>query len=431
MSEGQSYWKADLDRREAAVISTRGLGGSGPTVVRNHRIILGVLACLFIFQILKIASNLPADLRGAGNYSPFYRTAVMLKAGERASLYDPTLQREWAARVLPNDPGSRGDYLYFYHLPYQALFLLPFGFFSYRVSLVVWMLVGVGAMLWSGYVVRADFPELRRFSGVPVVLFFLAFWAVAEALPEGQDTLFLFALLVFSFHEFIHKRDYSSGALLGLGLFKFQYTIPMAVILLCRRRPKFVAGAAATGIAVLLVSWAVVGTAGMREFVYVLMHHNLLPQANPESGWPNIRGLVEAFTRSYSPIVTAIVSIALIAWCALGKARESADEFSIALTAGVLVSYHMHEYDLVLLLLPTLVLLERAIRERRWVLAFFPLLLFFAPLEPVLRRLELWYLYAIPALAMIYFLRGPATAAPMQPLGVQSTIGWTKPTTQA
>lgn len=89
------------------------------------------------------------------------------------------------------------------------------------------------------------------------------------------------------------------------------------------------------GVAVLLLSWAVVGTSGMREFIYVLLHHNTLPMANPESGWPNLRGLVEAITHSYSPVITVIASIALIAWCALGKPRDSAEEFSIALTAGV------------------------------------------------------------------------------------------------
>lgn len=404
MNQAQSYWEGELNSREANVARNRA-GPSGPAAVRNHRIVLAALACLFVFQALKIASNLPADLRGFGNYSPFYRTGVMLDAGLRHNLYDPALQRDWAGRVLPNDPKTRGDYLYFYHLPYQVLFLLPFGFFSYRVSLVLWMLAGVGATIWCAYRVSPDFPDLRRFSGVPLALVFLAFWPVAETLPEGQDTLFLFAILAFSFREFVRRRDHSAGAILSLGLFKFQYTIPMVVILLFRKRPKFVAGAAVMGLVVLVASWAVVGTSGMRQFVYVLLHHNMLPLANPESGWPNIRGLVEAFTRAYSPVVTVIVSVALIAWCAFGKIRESAEEFSIALTAGVLVSYHMHEYDLVLLLLPAVVLLERAIRERSWALAFFPLLLFFAPVEPVLKRLDLWYLYAIPAIAMIYLLR--------------------------
>ena len=403
MNQAQSYWEDELNRREAE--ATRGrIVVPGPAEARNHRIILLALAGLFLFQALKLASNLPADLRGAGNYSPFYRTGVMLRAGERHNLYDPALQRDWAARVLSNDPKLRGDYLYFYHLPYQALFLLPFGFFSYRVSLILWMIAGVVATTWCAHVLRSDFPELRRFSGVPLVVIFLAFWAVAETLPEGQDTLFLFALLAFSFHEFVHHRDFSSGALLGLGLFKFQYTIPIAATLLFRRRPKFVVGAATTGVLALLLSWAVVGTFGMQQFAYVLLHHNTLPLANPESGWPNLRGLVEAFTHSYSPVATVILSIAAMAWCAFGKPRGSAEEFSIAVTAGVLVSYHMHEYDLVLLLLPAIVLLEDAIRERSWLLAFFPLLLFFAPLEPVLRRLDLWYLYALPALGMLFLL---------------------------
>lgn len=79
----------------------------------------------------------------------------------------------------------------------------------------------------------------------------------------------------------------------------------------------------------------------------------------------------------------------------------------------------MHEYDLVLLLLPTIVLLERAIRERSWLLALFPLLLFFAPLEPLLRRLELWYVYAIPAIAMIYLFRPRTSSTSIAPAEVQ------------
>jgi len=285
LNQAHPYWEDELNRREAE--ATRGrVVAPRPAALRNHRIIFLVLACLFIFQALKLASNLPADLLGSGNYSPFYRIAVMLRAGERHNLYHPAHQRDWAARVLPNDPKVRGDYLYFYHLPYQALFVLPFGFFSYRVSLVLWMIAGVVAMIWCAYALRWDFPALRKFSGVPVALIFLAFWPVAETLPEGQDTLFLVALLAFSFHEFVHHRDYSSGALLGLGLFKFQYTIPIAAILLFRRRPKFVLGAAGTGVLALLLSWAVAGTSGMRQFVYVLLHHNTLPLANPESGCP-------------------------------------------------------------------------------------------------------------------------------------------------
>jgi len=48
------------------------------------------------------------------------------------------------------------------------------------------------------------------------------------------------------FHLLKNGRDFRAGAILGLGLFKFQFIVPFALIFLLRRRWKFMRGFVAT-----------------------------------------------------------------------------------------------------------------------------------------------------------------------------------------
>ena len=402
---------APLPSTEPTVARSR---PDGLSQIKKYRpFIYLFVSLLFVFQILKLASNLPSDLAGSGNFPPFYRTGVMLRAGERHNLFNYDAQRRFELRMFPShaswvaDPHYQGThtsvFLYFYHPPYQAIFLWPFAFFSYRMALYLWMIAGIGALLLSAPVLRSYFPEVRRLSGVAIPLIFLAFWPVAQALPEGQDSLFLFALVALAFHQFVEKKDYSAGAILGLAFFKFQFIIPILAILFFRRRYKVALGAAAVGVAVVIASWALIGNTGMLDYWQMLRFHG------PDAGFrmPNIRGLMEAITGGYAPVSTIVVSLLAVVWAALGRVRNRADEFCAAIAATILVSYHMHDYDMVLLLLPVMVLFERAARERNWAGVILPGIFYFAFLQPVLARLQMWYLYALPVAAMLFvFSRG-------------------------
>ena len=411
---GPSFGPSGESARNSTVSNAQTRASALVSQIAKYRLFIFLfIASLLGFQVLKLASNIPSDLNGSGNFPPFYRTGLMLKAGERHNLFSYDAQRQFELQLFPEHASWNPDphnqmthkpvFLYFYHPPYQAIFLWPFAFFSYRTALWVWMLAGIAALLYSAWVLRSHFPEVRRLSGVAIPLIFLAFWPVAQALPEGQDSLFLFALVALAFHQFCEKKDFSAGAILGLALFKFQFIIPIVAILFFRRRYKLVLGAAIVGVAAVLASWALIGNSGMLDYWQMLRFHG------PDAGFrmPNIRGLMEAIMGGYAPVSTIIISLLVVAWAALARIRDRADEFCAAVVATILVSYHMHDYDMTMLLLPVMVLFERAARQRNWADVVLPGIFYFAFIQPILARLEMWYLYAIPTFGLLYVFTRP------------------------
>jgi hypothetical protein len=111
-----------------------------PSAAPLRRVTSVALVFLFLFAALKLYSNLPPDIRGYGNFPPFYSAGVILKEGGRHVLYDYNVQREVEFRLFPVQAHKWQEFVYFYHPPYQAVFLLPFAYLSYPTALILWML---------------------------------------------------------------------------------------------------------------------------------------------------------------------------------------------------------------------------------------------------------------------------------------------------
>jgi hypothetical protein len=363
-----------------------------------------ILAFLFLFAALKLYANLPSDLRGDGNFPPFYSAGMILKEGARHSLFSFDEQRAIETRLFPKQAASWKVFVYFYHPAYQAVFMLPLAYLPYRPALFLWMALGIGAVLLSAWLLNPLFPEIRRLTGVPLGLIFLAFWPVVETLPYGQDSLFVLLFLALGFRYYCGHKDFSSGAALSCALFKFQYIIPTVGMLFLRRRLKLLAGAVPVGILVVLASWAVTGNSGVLDYWRMLHAHG------QETEWEMVclRGFVDCVRGAYSPVLTLAASALVALWSFLSKPANRAEEFCAALLVSVLVSFHMHMYDMGVVLIPVMVVLERAARNRSWSGAILAGIFFCAPLEPLTARLRLEYLWCLPILALLAAVTWPA-----------------------
>src|SRR5207245_10136006 len=175
----------------------------------------------------------------------------------------------------------------------------------------VWLWTALSFLLLvvSGYVLESEFQELRRASGIPVALLVLTCFPVLMVLLQGQDSALLLLPVAFAFRQFERKRDASCGILLGLALFKFQFIVPLVVILALRRRLKLISAFVATAAALLGASWMLVGTSGLRLYWHLLGNHT------PEMAWrmPNLRGLVESL--GGPPTLSVALSLCLVLWC--------------------------------------------------------------------------------------------------------------------
>ena len=270
---------------------------------------------LLLSEAAALIKTVPQALDGRGDFPSFYRAAVMLSGGARRDLYSIGAQDRFESQILPGkDPQILPQY--FYHPAFEALLLLPLALLPYRAAFFAWTLTGLLAVGLCARLLAGRFLNLERFSMMPLGLILLAFYPVTVAILQGQDSLFLFATVAVSFHEFCEKREMSSGAALALGLFKFQYVVPAAAILILHRRPRFLAGFAAAAAVLLGISWGVVGTSGLAG------HWHILWNRLPEFPWgmPNVRGFAESL--GGSRLTTVAISSLIAIWTVLTLTRS-------------------------------------------------------------------------------------------------------------
>jgi len=369
--------------------------------MKTRTLILAGVICLLIFEAGVLLAGLPRSLDGDGDFSAFYRTSVMARSGALHTLYDAAAQDRLDRQVFPSL--ERYPPYYFYHLPYEVLWLLPLSFSTYRTAFWCWTAVAFGLLVLAGLVLEPEFQELRRALKIPLAVLVLAFFPVMMIFLQGQDSPILLLLLALAFRQFERKRDISCGVLLGLGLFKFQFIIPLVAILAFRWRPKLITAFLVTMVCVLGISWILVGTSGLRLYWQLLNHHT------PEMVWrmPNIRGLVESL--GGSPALTIVVSLCLILWCGLRVGRLETGVFAAAVVCTTLVSYHGHIYDDVLLLVPILWALNLAVLERSPLWAFWPALFFLMmPGLVLLTHYKATWVLALPLLLLAFMVSRPA-----------------------
>ncbi|HVB34494.1 MAG TPA: glycosyltransferase family 87 protein [Patescibacteria group bacterium] len=368
-----------------------------PAIVNTSRFrpfIYAAIAYLLILQIGALALNVPRGLTGDGDLPSFYRAGLMVRSGQGRNLYNVGAQIRYEHLFLPHR--DRPIQIY-YHPPFEALPLVLLTQLSYKDAFWVWSAAGVGALLLGA---RALAPELQNLSvaaGAPIWLIFLCFFPVANTILQGQDSLFLFVLLAFAYREFRSKRELRAGVLLGLALFKFQYIAPLVFILaFLRWRPRLLFSCGVTALFLAGISWAQMGTSGLLAYWHLLGHHYV--EQNRQM--PDLRGLV--LTLGGNRAIVIGLSLAVAVWCGLRKAPSLPAEFSAALVAAALVSYHMHIYDMSILLIPLAVTLDAILKDQAWKRLLLPGLFWITPLYGLLLHTNLYVLLSLPLLGLLY-----------------------------
>jgi len=214
-------------------------------------------------------------------------------------------------------------------------------------------------------------------------------------------------------------RDFAAGFLIGLGLFKFQLIVPVAVLFFLWRRWRFLGGFSLAGIAAVAVSVSLTGFSQAWAYVHLLQSMRIragsaerLKNSLEPNAMPNLRGFLFGLFNGHLPnfwlqFLTISLSCALLLWIARSASRRTTtDLLLIAIVASTLASYHMIIQDMTILLLPIVVAMDRCIRAetaiaswerfklRTAVLMFTaPLLMSWAPAH--------FYLAALPLLVFM------------------------------
>lgn len=268
--------------------------------MRNRPVVITLFALialhLLFFGILK-----KKIFTGHTDFAAFYAAGKIIRNGSAGDLYQYETQKRVQAPLFTEVTERQGPLLY-YHPPYEATLFAQLARLPYAWAFGVWT---AGCLLILFLLPRLLGPQIAGLRAVApgfVTLSFLSFFPAFIAVIQGQDSVLLALLFVLCFLALKRGDEALAGAVLALGLFKFQFVLPVAALFLIRRRWRFVAGFSGLAFILSAASLAVVGRKGMLDYPVFLWRLNdglaskavqnlrgILPFA-----MPNLRGLLFA-----------------------------------------------------------------------------------------------------------------------------------------
>ena len=353
---------------------------------------------LFFLQtaLVIVGTRLGSD--GRADFRHLYTAGYMLRTGHRAEIYNFERETFFQSKII----GS-GTALPFDHLAYETLLYVPFSLLRFKAAYFAFFAFNLAILAAAAWMLRK----------MPAIAF-CCFLPVGMALIVGQDSILLLAIFAAASSLLESKRDFAAGAVLTLGLFKFQYILPVVLLFLLWRRWRFVAGAMTIGAVVSGISLVISGTSGALTFVRLLLQlgTNSLGRAEQVKygtfpiDMPNLRGLLTAVSNSSHvvPALTLAISIALVAF-----AWRQETSFALAAVISMLASYHGLTPDMSLFLVPAAEIYSGPYDVRtKWAAAA----TFAAPAFEVLFQQRYCWM-AMPALILILTWKGVRNADPI------------------
>jgi hypothetical protein len=402
----------------ASSLSTIRPAGQSSRESSATRVVRAAAVLLVISLIVGIALfSFPARRNDAGNvvdFSFYYSAAQMVRQGLGGRLYDLKTQVEFQSRV--------GVVHAFYnHPPYETLIFTPLTYLGYRTAYTVWTLASLGLMVIAASLIDShtkiklaisQYVRLPADFGLVVVLFITCAPATTCFLL-GQDSMLTLLIYTLVFVLLQQNSETSAGCVLALGLYKFPLILPLAVIFLLRGKWKFMQGFSIVGFLLGLISIVISGPRVLIDYPRLLFFDSTYQKVagfNPRD-MPNIRGFLYLMLdgklgKTSLTLLVATLSISVL-WIAARywKDEELSLSFSIGLIATLLASYHLYNYDLVLLLLPIAILVGGLAAQGHLLRANalnVTLVAFFTP--PLHRVLLLHSVYALMSLPIAFLL---------------------------
>lgn len=340
----------------------RGSDSSRPSWFSGARLLILCLPLCLLASWIAAAAAGDGRLDALGNplggdFAMFYIAGQMALHGEWSNLYDEPLQQ---ARLLELFPGLPADaYLPFRYPPLVAILLAPLAGLPYLAACLVF--VSASLAMWSlslRSLVRLYLPErdsltataLMAIASAPVML---------QTLIDGQASLWWFAIGAACWGCLERKRPVVAGCWLALAACKPNVMLLLAVALVVRF-PRMVFGMAATGLALLGLTWLVAGGQCLSDYRQLAQQLALQPWQVETPFW-KVQSLLswtelcvgESWARRTNLLMGLTAAVAVgVAWRRqAGNPAAAVNALCAALVINALCNPYTPVYDLILLCL--------------------------------------------------------------------------------
>jgi hypothetical protein len=377
------------------------------------------MVCMVLCQIGICFSGLNSALGGL-DFRTFYSAGHMVRSGEAVQIYDIVSEK----RVQDALVAPRQEALPFFNPAYAALPFVLLSLFGYKAAYFIFFSLNFMMAVFAAAVMRPYLAGIADvWQGLPTFLF-LCFVPVGIALREGQLSLIMLLLCCTCFAASQTSRPFVAGLLLALALIKFQIALPMAVLFLAWRRWRFVAGFASGGVALAGISLWITGINGSGGFWHSIVSSSVSSSTtvamSQMSRMANIYGFFYSISNGahWGQVLAIVCSGLILLWGMFQR-----PSIPMALLIGILVSFHLYQYDLSLLLLPVSLAFNQAVvsfvslpsgspLSKKYILSSWPSavaiflcgLLLFPPVYVLLILTGRVYLLACPIAALLFCL---------------------------
>jgi hypothetical protein len=368
------------------------------------------------------------------DFSVTYIGSRMVYFGQGAKLYDLAEQQKLKRLLLPD-----AEPLIYEHPPFEALLFAPLGALPYKIAYLIWGLINVTIWLALPFLLRPYAPTPRDDLGYLVL--WVLFAPLGVALFQGQSSLLMLLVYSLAFISLKQGRDYRAGAILGLGLFKFQFILPFVFIFLLRRQWRFLKGFLTTAAGLGVLSVVAVGWPGIWTYTQLMVSIVRHPD-NVSYGAAIDMGTVQGFVhallgkilgRSVISLLVVAISGSLIGWSAWRWRTSDEKErgrtfdlrtfdlmFAVSVVVALVTGFHMFTHDLSPLLLAMLLVAAHFPESNRPALRLTlgtALVLFWIP--PLYLALVAWHCMYLWFLVLLVFMIGTLKLAE-RPEGIRT-----------
>lgn len=332
--------------------------------VRLLRIFIAGVLCLHLLFFVNLRERIK---RGYPDFTVFYTAATILRDGLGHQLYDEHVQYEVQKTSVGQIPSRRGPLPYI-HPPYEALVFLPLSWLPYPQAFAVWDVLNLGILFGVALLLRRSVNALRLIPPWEFVIASLAFFPVFDCFLQGQDSILLLLLCALGFNALKREADVLAGCWFALGVFKFQFIIPIVLLLVIWKRSRVAIGFTVVSALLVLISAGVTGWQSLLHYPAFVLGITKSPSTGGVAAGfaPNLRGLAQGLLSFSTPLgsAAALISSIILFFFAAAKGREACGskslelQFSLAVTVSVLIAWQTNMHDVSLLVLPLVLIID-------------------------------------------------------------------------
>ena len=369
-------------------------------------ILLVLFTCLLLLQVVVCIGGARMGSAGRSDFRQLYTAGYMVRSGHASQIYDYDEEASFQDMVV--GPGYSFP---FDHLAYEALLFVPFSFLRFRIAYFIFFALNLILLASAAWMFKPYVAELAPFGSSMPYLILFCFLPVAITLILGQDSILLLTLMIAALVSFDHGLEFRSGIFIGLGLFKFQYVIPIALLFLIWRRYRVISGVFLCSSVLGALSVWIAGLAATRTLGRTLFVMSTGLSSNAArmkyvtfpDHMPNLRGLIYALAQHFSVAQGRVAVLAAIGSAlVVVLAARMKPSFSLAVTVAALLSYHGLIHDASLLIIPIGLILAWSIPKGNIGVTVIALTVFIVPAIVFLFYHGLYFVMTIPILALMW-----------------------------